>query len=62
MERGLSLTHSDVCVRACIQFAVDENNFYKSDYAAAKVAGHELKGVLSYFNCKFTGTRRSLAT
>jgi hypothetical protein len=37
------------------KFAVDENNFYKSDYAAAKVAGHELKGVLSYFNCKFTG-------
>ena len=25
------------------KFAVDHNDFYKSDYAAAKVAGHEVK-------------------
>ena len=32
------------------KFAVDHLNLYRSDEAAAKVAGHELKGLLSYFN------------
>ena len=32
------------------KFAVDEAGLY-SDYAAAKVAGHELKGLINYFNC-----------
>lgn len=30
------------------KFAVDHNNLFGSDYAAAKVAGHELKGVCAY--------------
>jgi tetratricopeptide (TPR) repeat protein len=32
------------------KFAVDHLHLYQSDEAAAKVAGHELKGLLSYFN------------
>eukprot|EP01118_Nematostelium_gracile_P006177 TRINITY_DN1987_c0_g1_i1.p1 TRINITY_DN1987_c0_g1~~TRINITY_DN1987_c0_g1_i1.p1 ORF type:complete len:887 (+),score=181.40 TRINITY_DN1987_c0_g1_i1:68-2728(+) len=33
------------------KFACDHNNLFGSDHAAAKVAGHELKGVISYLNC-----------
>ena len=36
------------------KFAVDESGFY-SDYAAAKVGGHELKGLINYFNCNIEG-------
>jgi len=32
------------------KFAVDSRNLYGSDYAAAKVAGHELKGAMAYYN------------
>lgn len=32
------------------KFAVDYKGIYGSDYAAAKVAGHELKGAACYFN------------
>ena len=32
------------------KFAVDSNNMYKGDFAAAKVAGLELKGSIAYFN------------
>lgn len=32
------------------KFAVDSHGLYGSDYAASKVAGHELKGLLAYFN------------
>lgn len=32
------------------KFAVDSAGLYGSDYAAAKVAGHELKGLIQYFN------------
>mmetsp|Transcript_5907 Transcript_5907/g.7764 ORF Transcript_5907/g.7764 Transcript_5907/m.7764 type:complete len:1006 (-) Transcript_5907:86-3103(-) len=35
------------------KFAVDTNNMFKGDdYAAAKVAGHELKGLMAYSNLK----------
>jgi hypothetical protein len=33
------------------KFAVDDKGFYGSDYAAAKVAGCELRGLMAYFNC-----------
>ena len=33
------------------KFAVDTDGFYGSDYAAAKVAGCELRGLMAYFNC-----------
>mmetsp|Transcript_7050 Transcript_7050/g.17843 ORF Transcript_7050/g.17843 Transcript_7050/m.17843 type:complete len:699 (+) Transcript_7050:175-2271(+) len=33
------------------KFAVDHNHIYGSDYAAAKAAGNELKGLISYFSC-----------
>jgi hypothetical protein len=29
---------------------IDSHGLYGSDYAASKVAGHELKGLLAYFN------------
>jgi len=32
------------------KFAVDTNGLFDSDHAAMKVAGHELKGLISYFN------------
>ena len=32
------------------KFAVDSEGILGSDYAAAKVAGNELKGLISYFN------------
>ena len=31
-------------------FPIDSHGLYGSDYAASKVAGHELKGLLAYFN------------
>lgn len=31
-------------------YHVDSHSLYGSDYAAMKVAGHELKGLLAYFN------------
>jgi Clustered mitochondria/Translation initiation factor eIF3 subunit 135 len=34
-----------------MQKAIDANDLYGSDYAAAKAAGHELKGVSQYMNC-----------
>lgn len=37
------------------KFAVDDSCFYQSDYAAAKVAGHELKGLINFFNCDIPG-------
>lgn len=36
------------------KFAVDESGLY-SDHAAAKVAAHELKGLINYFNCNIEG-------
>ena len=33
------------------KFAVDSSGMYGGDYGAAKVASHELKGALAYFNC-----------
>eukprot|EP01124_Arcella_intermedia_P007744 TRINITY_DN14795_c0_g1_i2.p1 TRINITY_DN14795_c0_g1~~TRINITY_DN14795_c0_g1_i2.p1 ORF type:complete len:549 (+),score=143.34 TRINITY_DN14795_c0_g1_i2:117-1649(+) len=33
------------------KFAVDNRGLFGSDYAAAKVAGNELRGLISYFNC-----------
>jgi len=30
---------------------LDSQHLYGSDYAAMKVAGHELKGSIAYFNC-----------
>eukprot|EP01105_Mastigella_eilhardi_P018223 TRINITY_DN4210_c0_g1_i2.p1 TRINITY_DN4210_c0_g1~~TRINITY_DN4210_c0_g1_i2.p1 ORF type:complete len:820 (+),score=192.17 TRINITY_DN4210_c0_g1_i2:941-3400(+) len=33
------------------KFACDDKKMYGSEEAAAKVAGHELKGCISYFNC-----------
>lgn len=30
----------------------DYNGLFGSEHAAAKVAGNELKGLISYFNCK----------
>ncbi|KAL6059841.1 Clu domain-containing protein [Balamuthia mandrillaris] len=32
------------------KFALDARGLYRSDYAAAKVAGHELKGLMACFN------------
>jgi hypothetical protein len=32
------------------KFAVDSQGLYAGDYGAAKVGGHELKGVIAYFN------------
>ena len=32
------------------KFAVDSNGLYCGDYGAMKVAGHELKGIIAYFN------------
>lgn len=37
------------------KFAVDRSDFYGSDHAAAKVAGHELQGLISLFNCDERG-------
>jgi hypothetical protein len=37
------------------KFAVDDGGLLQSDYAAAKVAGHELKGLVSLFNCRVRG-------
>jgi hypothetical protein len=34
------------------KFAVDNRGLFGSDYAAAKVAGNELRGLISYFNCR----------
>lgn len=31
---------------------MDHKGLFGSDFAAAKVAGHELKGVISYLNCR----------
>jgi len=33
------------------KFAVDYNGLFGNDYSAAKVAGNELRGLISYFNC-----------
>jgi hypothetical protein len=33
------------------KFALDRRDFYGSDAYAAKVAGHELQGLISLFNC-----------
>jgi len=33
------------------KFAVNSNGVYGNDEAAAKVAGHELKGLMGYWNC-----------
>jgi hypothetical protein len=35
-----------------IQFAIDTTGLYGDDYAAAKVAGHELKSLIAYVNCE----------
>ena len=32
------------------KFAVDYNGLFGNDYAAAKAAGNELRGLISYFN------------
>lgn len=37
------------------KFALDKRDFYGSDAAAAKVAGHELQGLISLFNCDEVG-------
>jgi len=37
------------------KFAVDDKGLYGSDYAAAKVAGAELKGLMAYFNLGLKG-------
>ena len=38
------------------KFAVDIEGMYgHDDAAAAKVAGHELKGLQAYFNCEVKG-------
>ena len=39
------------------KFAVDSYSILGSDYAALKVAGNELKGLISYFNCQITDLR-----
>lgn len=33
------------------KFSMDSRGLYQSDDAAAKLAGHELKGVMAYYNC-----------
>jgi predicted signal transduction protein with EAL and GGDEF domain len=33
------------------KFAVDYNELFGNDYSAAKAAGNELRGLISYFNC-----------
>ena len=37
------------------KFAMDSHSLLGSDYAAAKVAGHELKGLMSVFSCQVPG-------
>ena len=38
------------------KFAIDDHGIYGDDDAAAsKVAGHELKGLMAYFNCNIPG-------
>eukprot|EP01119_Soliformovum_irregulare_P021321 TRINITY_DN7074_c0_g1_i2.p1 TRINITY_DN7074_c0_g1~~TRINITY_DN7074_c0_g1_i2.p1 ORF type:complete len:833 (+),score=208.66 TRINITY_DN7074_c0_g1_i2:91-2589(+) len=37
------------------KFAVDRNGLFGGDHSAAKVAGHELKGAISYLNCGVSG-------
>mgnify|MGYP002379608953 FL=1 len=37
-------------MRICLFFELDSSGLYGSDYAASKVAGHELKGLMAYFN------------
>jgi tetratricopeptide (TPR) repeat protein len=37
------------------KFALDRRNFYGSDSAASKVAGHELQGLISMFSCDEPG-------
>ena len=36
------------------KFAVASNEIFSSDYAAMKMAGNELKGLLCYFNCSIS--------
>jgi hypothetical protein len=36
------------------KFAVDYNELFGNDYAAAKAAGNELRGLISYFNCQIS--------
>ena len=42
------------------KFAVDNHGLLGSNYAAAKVAGNELKGLLCYFNCHLLDVRLPL--
>ncbi len=44
------------------KFALDSSNVLGSDYAATKVAGHELKGLLAVLNAKITGLSVPLMT
>ncbi|KAH3759766.1 Histidine kinase A [Pelomyxa schiedti] len=37
------------------KLAIDKHNLYNSDEKAAKGAGHELKGLQSYYNCHIPG-------
>jgi len=41
-----------ICHNILFKFAVDTDDFYESDYAAACVAGHELKGLIHLFKCE----------
>lgn len=46
-----ALGKSNLSPATLSEFLADSSGLYGSDYAAAKVAGHELKGLIQYFNC-----------
>eukprot|EP01102_Stenamoeba_stenopodia_P007672 TRINITY_DN2166_c0_g4_i2.p1 TRINITY_DN2166_c0_g4~~TRINITY_DN2166_c0_g4_i2.p1 ORF type:complete len:974 (+),score=252.47 TRINITY_DN2166_c0_g4_i2:436-3357(+) len=48
---GLAGGEKYVVHNIMFKFAVDVTGMLGSDYVAAKVAGNELKGLISYFNC-----------
>ena len=48
---GLAGGEKYIVHNVLFKFAIDSHGIMGSDYAAAKVAGNELKGLISYFNC-----------
>ncbi len=56
------MTTEYVVHNVMFKFAMDEYGIYggKNNDASAKAAGHELKGLLSYFNCNIPGINHHL--
>ncbi|KYR00520.1 Histidine kinase A [Tieghemostelium lacteum] len=57
---GIAGGYKYICLGILFKLALDSQGLYVGDQNAMKAAGHELKGLMSYYNCQIDGLHHPL--